>query len=476
MVYLWLGLTVLTEAKPTENTPLAGAPFLRNFNKMFNRIKEKIEYLRGHWFVKNLIFFQAGNFAANLTQALIGVFIVRLLQPENYGIYTLAFSLFGFMTVFLSLGAQSASTTLLSEAYAKNDKEKTKEVLAFLVKITLILTVPILFGALFAPWLAGIFYNNYKIGIYAAILLIASAIGSTFFLFSMMVLQITRWIKTMTILTFSNQFSKSIFSLLLVVGGFGVLGAIVGHLLSAIIILFTSVILWGRVSKQYPIFPSARKLIGSIKSAPVKKYLGFSFWITADSNLANLYNVLPIMLTGIFVTTSEVTFFKLAFGYINLALTFLSPISSLLNVEFPKMKVAEDGKDKLLKNFVRTSLYSFLFSVVLTVGAIITAPFVFHILYGANFNPSIKYVAGLFFYGATMGMGVGFGPMWRAINKVKISIIINAITLSVGVPIGLLLIQNFGLWGTVIWVSVIFNVSHIASYVLILRELKRTPA
>lgn len=440
---------------------------------MLKLIKDKIEYFRGHWFIKSLIFFQAGNFAANLTQALIGVFIVRILQPENYGIYTLAFSLYGFIAVFLGFGAQGASTTLLSEAYAKNDKEKTKEVLAFLVKITFILSIPILLGALFAPGLAGIFYHNYKIGIYAAILLIASAIGSTFFPFSMMTLQITRQIKTMTILSFSNQFSRNIFSLLLVMGGFGVWGAITGHFLSAVIILFVSVILWERVSRGYPIFPSVRKLLSNARGAPIKKYLGFSFWVTADSNLANLYNILPIMLTGIFVTTSEVAFFKLAFGYINLALTFLSPISSLLNVEFPKMKVVEDGGGKLLKNFVRTALYSLLFSIALTVSAIFTAPFVFHILYGANFNPSIKYVAGLFFYGATMGVGVGFGPIWRAINKVKISIIINTITLSIGVPVGLLLIKNFGLWGTVIWVSVIFNVSHFVSLVLIIKELKK---
>ena len=440
---------------------------------MIGKIKEKIEYFRHHWFVKSLLFFQAGNFAANLTQALVGVFIVRFLQPENYGIYTLAFSLSGFIAVFLGFGAQSASTTLLSEAYARDDKEEVKKILAFLIKITFILTIPLLIGAILAPWLARIFYDNYKIGIYAAMLLIATAIGSTFFPFAMMALQITRWIRTMTVLAFSAQFSRSILALLLVIGGAGVMGAIAGHLLSAIIILIASIILWERVSKNFSIFPSVRKLIGNMKDASIKKYLGFSFWITADSNIANLYNVLPIMLTGIFVTTSEVSFFKLAFGYINLALTFLSPISALLNVEFPKMKVEEGGKDKLLKNFTRTSLYSLLFSIVLTLGAIVTAPFIFRILYGASFAPSIKYVAGLFFYGATMGMGVGFGPMWRAINKVKVSIIINIITLSVGIPVGLLLIKNFGLWGTVIWVSIVFNISHFASLTLIIKELKK---
>ncbi len=237
---------------------------------IYSKIKEKIEYFRQHWFIKNLIFFQAGDFAANFTQALIGVFIVRLLQPENYGIYALAFSLSGFITVFMGFGATSASTTLISEAYARNDKEKTKEVLGFLAKMTLILVTAVIFGALIAPQLGEIFYNNYRIGIYAAILLIATAFGSTFFPFTLIALQITRRIKTMTVLAFSNQFSKSILSLLLVLAGFGVWGAITGHLLGSIFIMVASIILWGSVNKQNPVFPPVRKLISNIKNAPVK--------------------------------------------------------------------------------------------------------------------------------------------------------------------------------------------------------------
>src|SRR3989344_844191 len=117
-----------------------------------NFIKNRIEYLRGHWFVKNLLFFQAGDFAANIIQALIGIFIVRLLQPENYGIYALAFSLAGFMTVFLGLGTPAAATTLLSEAHDKNDRAMMKEVFAFLAKMTFILSVLVFAGGFFSPW------------------------------------------------------------------------------------------------------------------------------------------------------------------------------------------------------------------------------------------------------------------------------------------------------------------------------------
>lgn len=440
---------------------------------MLSKIKNRISYIRQHWFVKNLLFFQAGDFAANVTQAIIGIFIVRLLQPESYGLYALAFSLSGFMTVFLGLATPMAATTLLSEAHAQNDRKKMREIFAFLVKMTFVLSLLILIGAIFAPWLGRVFYDNYKIGVYASILLIATAIGSTFYSFTFIALQITRRIRTMTILAFSNQFSRSILALLFIIAGLGAAGAVSGHLVGSVIVFIAAILVWRKISRQDSSIPSIRNLMANFFRAPVKKYLGFSIWITADSNLANLYNILPIMLTGMFVTATEVTFFKLAFGYINLALSLIGPISTLLNVEFPKMKVAEDSRDVLLKNFWKVSKYTLLFSAVLTAGAILVAPLAFRILYGSTFDASVKYVAGLFLYGATMGMGVGFGPMWRAINKVKLSIIINVITLGVGVPIGLLLIKNYGLWGTVLWVTLIFNVSHIASFALIVREIKK---
>ncbi|MBI2062344.1 MAG: oligosaccharide flippase family protein [Candidatus Yanofskybacteria bacterium] len=440
---------------------------------MFNLVKNKIEYLRQHWFVKNVAFYQVGDFTANAAQALIGVFIVRLLGAENYGIYALAFSLSGFVSIFLGLGARDATTIVLSESYAQNDRNRAKEVLGFLVKMTFIMGIISLIGAFLTPWLGKIFYHNDKVGLYASILILATIVASTIFGFTIMALMITRRIKAVTILGALAQFFQSGLALVFVVLGFGVFGAVSGYLAGSIAVSIIATILWQGIHTKYPIFPSIKNLIRSGFGAPIKKYFGFSFWISADRNLANLYNILPIMLTGIFVTAAQVTYFKLAFGYMNLALSMIGPISNLLNVEFPKMRVSEGGPEKLLKNFIRVSLYSLAFSAVLTVGAIIVAPTAFHILYGSDFNASLKYVTGLLFYGALMGIGIAFGPMFRAINKVKLAISINLTTFAIGVPVGLLLIKNFGLWGSVIWTTLLYTSSHAVSFILIIRELKK---
>jgi len=71
-----------------------------------------------------------------------------------------------------------------------------------------------------------------------------------------------------------------------------------------------------------------------------------------------------------------------------------------------------------------------------------------------------------------MGIGVGLGPMWRAINKVRVSIIINLVTLIIGIPVGLFLIRSYGSWGTVAMVTAWFTASQVVSFIYLARFLK----
>ena len=212
------------------------------------------------------------------------------------------------------------------------------------------------------------------------------------------------------------------------------------------------------------------ELFRTTKNVSIFKYLNFSLWVAVDRNMGNLYMALPVVLTGIYVSTGDVSFFKLAFGYLNIVLSLLGPISTLLNMEFPKIQVEDPGK--LRSSFIRISLLGLLISVVLTLGAIFISPLAFRILYGESFLPSVSYVFGLVAYGALFGIGVGLGPMWRAINKVKVSIIINLIILGAGIPLGLWLIKSYGLWGSVIAVTLWFGVSHLVSFVYLYQKLK----
>jgi len=451
-----------------------GANMLLSWLKMSmipESLRKKINWLRSHTFVRNVTVLQAGSMAGNVLQAVGGIIIARILQPELFGVYALAFSLAGIMSIVLGVGAQDAVTTILGEAYARQDRAKIREALAFLAKMTVSMGGVALLGALVAPVIGFYLYHNAQVGVYAAVVICAAIVSTTANSFATIGLQVAGRITAMSILGLLDQLLRTLLVVLFVVFGFGVLGVVVGHLIGALLVFIVSTVLWRRLQREHPIFPSIRSIVRQMWSAPVKRYLGFSVWIAIDRNISNLYNMLPVFLTGIYVVAAQVSYFKLAFGYMNLALSFLSPIGVLLNVEFPKMKASRP--ERLARNFTRVSLYSLGISAALTGGAALVAPLAFHILYGTKFLPSIPYIYGLIPFGALMGIGIGLGSMFRAIQRVKISILINVVNLAIGIPLALYLIRHFDLWGTVIAVSIWYTAAHYIGFFYIRSVLKR---
>lgn len=433
-------------------------------------LKNKIEYFRQHWFVRRALILQAGSFAGNVLQAGIGIIIARLLQPELFGVYALALGMASITTLIIGMGIQEAVSSLLGRAYAQGDKKEVENILGFMLKITSLAALAVLVVSAFLPSIAGRLYGNSLIGIYAAIVVVAVIFSSLFYNVSYSSFQVLGRIKSLSFLIISDQALRYGLSLALVVGGLGVAGAVSGQLAGAVIVAILASLLYKKASREDALFPGLRHLIAVFRKADFKKYFGFTFWVALDRNMGNVYMALPVILTGIYVTSSETAFFKLAFGYINLALSLLGPISIILNVEFPKINV--EDRHRLYLNFRKVSFYSFGLSALLTLGAIVVSPLAFKILYGESFLPSVKYISGLLIYGAFMGIGVGLGPMWRATNKVKVSILINSLILAIGIPSGLWLIKNYGLWGAVIMVTLWFTVSHLISFAYLIKKLK----
>ncbi len=434
-------------------------------------LAERLNYFFKNNFIRKTATLQAGSFGGTMVQAVLGIIIARLLQPELFGVYSLAIGLASMTSLILGMGIQEAVSSLLGRAYVKKDEAEVEKILGFMLKITFLAAVIVVLVSVFLPGIAGRLYGNSLIGIYAAIVVVAAIFSSFLFTLTYSALQVTGRVKLLGFLIFSDQSLRYILSLIFVLVGFGVLGAVSGQLAGAMIIFILSAALFTNISKKEPIFPGLRCLIAAAKEADIKKYFGFTFWVALDRNMGNIYMALPVILTGVYVATSEVSFFKLAFGYTNLVLSLLGPISILSNVEFPKIQV--ENKDQLYKSFKKISLCSLALSVALSIGAAIVSPVAFRILYGESYLPSIKYIFGLILYGSLFGIGVGLGPMWRAMNKVKVSILINSLILISGIPLGLWLIKSYGLWGAVIMVTVWFSVSHLASFVYLMRKLQK---
>lgn len=423
-------------------------------------------------FIRRVVTLQLGSFSGTFTQALLGVFIARILQPELFGIYTLSFAMASMLSLLVGAGIQEASGALLGSAHARWDKKEATDIISFALKITLFAALATILIGFFVPTLANHFYGLSDVGVYALYIVGGVIFSSLIFASTSIVLQVGGFIKQFSLLFFLDSALRFGLSLLLVSLGYGVLGVVLGQMLGAILIALVSLGYWNRASRLDSLLPSFSEAVSNIGQVSVFKYLRFTFWVAADRNLATLFSSLPVLIAGFYLTSSDVTFFKLALGYVSLALSLLGPISVLLNVEFPRINVL--SRSNLLPTFVKVSLYSTILSFVVTLGALIVSPLAFQILYGEAFLPGAYYSWGLIIYGLVYGLGVGLGAMWRAIDRVKISLLINIITLGIGVPLGLWLVKTYGPWGATTMVTIWFALSHITSFTYLVRYLKKS--
>jgi O-antigen/teichoic acid export membrane protein len=434
------------------------------------RFIERVKYFVSHKFVRSTAVLQIGTIAGTLIQAIAGIFVARLLAPDMFGQYSIAFSVASIVTIFLGAGVQDAVAPNIARAWATADDNSLRQSLGFWAKFTLANIIATCVVVLAVPFITGHLYGSSVLGGYADLIIIASLVSTTLFTIVQLMLQISGrigWLSCITLTDVAVRYSLSVCFLLV---GFGIWGAVSGHLIGAIIIFAISMVLYQRLVGRYVQIPSIAQLIKLIRSTSWNPLIGPTVWVMIDRNLGMLYGALPVAMIGLYVAGAEVAYFKLAFGYLMLAMTALGPISTLLNVHFPTVQVTD--RRRLRDVFVRVTLYSILMTTGITFVVLAISPLVFRVLYGNAYLPSIPYVYGLGLFGVLFGLGVGLGPMWRAVNRVHVSILINIITLGLGIPLGIALITHWHVWGAVAMVTIWYTLAHIISFLYLLNVLK----
>src|SRR3989344_1288898 len=112
-------------------------------------LKEHFLYIYRHRFIKQTATLQIGSFGGTIVQAVAGILIARLLQPELLGIYSLAFGLASMTSLVIGMGIQEAVSSLLGRAYAQKDETEIGNILGFMLKITFFATLVVLVFSFF---------------------------------------------------------------------------------------------------------------------------------------------------------------------------------------------------------------------------------------------------------------------------------------------------------------------------------------
>jgi len=386
---------------------------------MISRFKDFIKIS----FVQDVSILGTGKFFSIILSAASSIVLARLLQPELYGIYGLIFAFVALVGIFMSWGGDFASLTLLADAYTKKDKQEIKNILTYFVKVSLLaICIVGVLSVVFAPFLTELLYHNSQIGYLARIVLFGGFLTVIYGLL-VIVLQVTRKIKKLTVLEIFNKFIYILLPVTFVLLGCGLTGIVWGYFVSAFIFLILSVFLYSFLSKKNELLPSLKQIFLNFGKIEFKKYFNFGFLIAVDKNIGRFTSLLPIIFLGIFASVQEVGYFKIAFGYITIPSMLLAPISRLLAVQLPKSKAY--NLKVLKEHFYKTALYSGLISILLVIPFVVLAPYLIKLFYGSEYIPSIQLVYYLAILIMLSGFGVGLGSFYRTVNKMRISITIN---------------------------------------------------
>lgn len=177
----------------------------------------------------------AGNLAYTAITAVAGVFIARLLGPDGYGVYTLAFVVPSILYLFVGLGVNTAVTRYVAYYLSSGDVERAKSLTrtatSFLLLFGLLVSAVNFFGA---SYFVGVMLHRPQLVDYVRV--------ASLFILGQVVSQSATsvfigWGSMMTLSVFTVV--QAAFKLILTVGlillGFGVIGAVVGHVLSYVV-------------------------------------------------------------------------------------------------------------------------------------------------------------------------------------------------------------------------------------------------
>jgi stage V sporulation protein B len=371
----------------------------------------------------------SGNFGATGVLAIAVILIARLLGPTDFGTYTLALVIPGFLSTFLGFGVNTAVIRYTAYGVSQGRPEESR-------RFTL--------NAIRFLWLTGAAFTLLEFVFaepLAAILLHRPALFPYVELVSLTILANTFLNTISTVAIGWNQFSLSALSNVatafiklglapvLIVLGFGVTGALVGHL--------TAYVAGGIIGTAVLYYTKLKGTRGEGKFvSDVKELLRFGLPLYAGSLLTGLASYLVTFILA-FIATNTV------YGYYAAANNFTTPISlvssALTTSLFPAF-AAFDGVGGNIKLAFRHAyrFVAFLITPVIFF-MLATAPQLIHVLYGFSYDGSIPYLQLLAFAYLPIAFGYTVHPaFFNGFNKPRLTmtlLVCGAVTLMVAAPL-----------------------------------------
>lgn len=172
----------------------------------------------------------SGQLVSTLSGAVLMIFLARTLEPDGYGLLYLALSVFAFATLFSNLGIARAAARYVAE-YRETDPGQVRHVVRRSFAYVLVSGVATAAAvAVFGEWIAAVIGEPQLV----PLLVVGSAfiLATTLVAYVRTILQGLERIHRCSSVVVCLGLAKLVFVVAFVLLGFGVIGALVGHVLA----------------------------------------------------------------------------------------------------------------------------------------------------------------------------------------------------------------------------------------------------
>ena len=429
--------------------------------------------LGGQTFLRAAGVLQVGSLGLSAIGFLASLLLARTLGPADYGAYSLVVSIATTIGLLRRLGQDYAATTHLADGYAAGDRRGVRDALQFYVCLSVLTSVVVLpVGILLAPWIGDQLFGDRRLGALLQLSLVQGfwgvVPGAT-----VIALQASRRLGALVRFETVTAGLGHLLPVALAVAGLGVFGVFYGQVAASLIALGIAILVYARLSRRDALLPRMTRLLADVArpGIPLLRQTRFGLSIALDKNLVSLYTLAPILLLGLFAPEAEVGLLRVAAAYMAIPAVLLSPISRLLMVDLPGLRVR--APDRVRPFFVRVTLLGGLVSALLAVPFALAAWLALPLLYGPDYAAASTLTAALLLDAATLGLGIAAGPIFRTYDRTDLPIRASLAILLVGLPAAWLAVQAAGALGAALAYAGMLLVSRLVSYVQCLRIIPR---
>lgn len=401
-----------------------------------------------------------GRVVSVVSGAILTVALARLLEPDEYGLLYLAISVFGTIMLFSKLGIAKSAARYIAE-YKETDPGQLRHILRFgiilnfgtitLVCVVLLVTYEYIAQLIGEPALApfllfGVFFI---------------ALG-TILAFVRVSLQGFEAIEATATLRIIDRGSRLVFTLGLLVLGYGAIGALVGYILAYLLTVLVGVVYLYR--RYYRDFST-----GVVEAGLKRRIAEYAVPLTVTNTADVLDKRIDTILVGFFIGPVAVAYYTIGKQVVEFVGTPMSALGFTLSPTYEAQK-AKGNPGTAARIFEEALSYGLLFYIPAAAGLILVAKPLVELVFGSEYLGAIPVVQVLAVYALLQSVTKVTSNGLDYLGRARERAIVKGISAVLNVILNVIFIPRIGVVGAAIATVVTYSMYTLANVYIIHTE------